>query len=304
MDKSQDAPPNITKASLAALTTLVLWGGTPVANKIAVAYVDGLSVGLFRSWLAGCTALMIVIVMRVPPPNTLTDRAILTISGVGTFAIWPILLSIGLTKTTAGHAALIMTVLPILTVLISRSMNKSMPGVGWWIGAAIALGGGAWLILQASVESAPNANQPSLIGDLIILGGCFVCSLGYVAGGKLSARYGALSITMWGLAAAFFVLTPFAYLLFGGTAWSAVPTVGWLSLAWLTFFSSLAGFMFWYYALGHGGIERMGTLQLGQPIISLIAASIILSELITAPLLAATAVILFGTYFAQRHLAD
>ena len=54
--KSTSIPPS---ALLAASVALILWGGTAIANKVAVGYMSGLTAGVLRSMLAGLLALLI-----------------------------------------------------------------------------------------------------------------------------------------------------------------------------------------------------------------------------------------------------
>ena len=54
----------------------------------------------------------------------------------------------------------------------------------------------------------PAENGAGLRGDLIVLTGCAVCAIGYVAGGSVSATFGATATTLWGLITAMFVTVP------------------------------------------------------------------------------------------------
>jgi drug/metabolite transporter (DMT)-like permease len=85
------------------------------------------------------------------------------------------------------------------------------------------------------------------------------------------------------------------------TAWGEIPARGWLSIAWMTGLSSLAGYALWFYALGKGGISKISTLQLAMPGVTIAAAALILDEAVTVPMLVVAAVILAGTSWAHRH---
>jgi drug/metabolite transporter (DMT)-like permease len=284
----------------AAGGALVLWSGTAIANKIAVGVMDPMTAGILRSMLAGLVAAGIALALRFPLPRTTGDRALLVISGVTSFALWPALLSLGLGRTSAGHAALIMATLPVLTGLIAALFDRRWPAAGWWTGVVIALAGTAFLVLYRS-GGALNAGDASVEGDLIVLSGTAICALGYVAGGRISPRIGTWATTFWGLAAATVLLVPSFILLAPRTDWSAVGATGWLAIAYLTFMSSLVGYAAWFWALGHGGIARIGASQLAQPVMSVALAALILGEKLTVPLVIAAAVILFGTALTQRR---
>ena len=300
-----------TPASLAPHTTgvspavfvvgggaLLLWGGTAVANKIAVGHMDAMTAGVLRSLLAGLIAAGAAFAWRLPFPKPARQRVLLAISGITSFAIWPLLLSLGLGLTTASHAALIMAMIPVFTGLIAAGAERNWPRAGWWLGMVIAVIGAFVLVFYRS--GGALLDSASVTGDLIILSGAAICGLGYVAGGKLTPMIGTWSTTFWGLAIACLVLIPTFAILAPRTDWSAVGAGGWAAIAYLTFMSSLLGYAGWFWALGHGGITRIASWQLAQPVITLALAAMVLGEVLTWPLLLAAATILAGTAIAQR----
>jgi drug/metabolite transporter (DMT)-like permease len=286
---------------LAAITTLFIWGGTAIANKYAVGFMDALTAGVLRSMLAGLAAMAICLIFRLKFPRENKHRVLLLISGLSSFAVWPAMMSVGIQLTTASHAGLIMAVLPVLTVLINAVTSRVTPIPAWWVGASLALLGAAYLSLeQVGIGASASATNP-MLGDLIIFGGCIVCSAGYVAGGKLSPFIGTIATTFWGLTVALVVLVPVFILQLDSTDWNAIPGPAWAAIAWMAVLSSLVGYALWFYALGKGGIARIGTLQFMMPIITLAGAVLILGEQWTLNLGVVCALILTGTFVAQKN---
>jgi drug/metabolite transporter (DMT)-like permease len=287
-------------ALLAGTGTLLLWSGTPIANKIVVAYMSGLTAGVLRSTLAGAAAVLVCAGFRLPFPRAAADRMRLAFSGIASFAAWPVLFSVGIQRSTAGHAALILATIPIMAVLIAAALDRRWPRRGWWLGAAIALAGAVLIVMRRGAAGA-STGGPSAVGDLIILVGCLVCAFGYVVGGRLAPRIGSAATTFWGLVLALIVLVPALAAVAPATAWSAIPARGWLAMGWLALFSSVLAYAFWFYALAHGGIGRISSLLLVMPAITLFAAAALLGEAVGAWLLASCVAVVFGTYLAHRH---
>ncbi|MHA1570026.1 MAG: DMT family transporter [Alphaproteobacteria bacterium] len=283
--------------ALIAGGALLLWGGTAVANKIAVGHMDPMTAGVLRSLLAGLIATAAALAWRLPFPKAARQRGLLALSGITSFAIWPLLLSLGLGLTTASHAALIMAMIPVFTGLIAAGTERNWPRAGWWVGVTIAVIGAFFLVFYRSEGALLEAG--SVTGDLIILAGAGICGLGYVAGGKLTPVIGTWSTTFWGLAIACLVLIPTFAVLAPRTDWSAVGAGGWAAIAYMTVMSSLLGYAGWFWALGHGGIARIASWQLAQPAITLALAAMVLGEALSWPLLLAGATILAGTAIAQ-----
>ncbi len=69
----------------------------------------------------------------------------------------------------------------------------------------------------------------------------------------------------------------------------------------MTIFSSLIGYMLWFFALGRGGIDRIGSLQLTMPVMTLAVAAVLLGETLSALSTVAAVVLIGGTVVAHRH---
>lgn len=279
---------------------ILLWSGTAIANKVAVGHMDPMTAGILRSMLAGLIAAGIGAAARLPLPSSFGRWALLALSGIASFAVWPMLFSLGLGRTTANHAALVMALLPALTGLIAIGLERRVPRTGWWIGMVVALAGTFLLVFYRS-GGAVLTETGDTAGDLIVFGGTFVCALGYVAGGRLSREIGTFATTFWGLAAALTVLVPAFLLRADRTDWGAVGATGWLAIAYLTIVSSLIGYAAWFWALGRGGIARIGSWQLVQPLLTVALAAVLLRESVTLPLVLSAAAIVTGTGIAQRR---
>ena len=112
---------------LAAYGAVVIWGATPMATKVAVGGFDPLAVGLLRTLLAGIVALPLILFGRVALPRSGRGRANLAISALGGFVAFPLLFSYGIQFTTAGHGALLLGILPVLTGSIAALLERRLP---------------------------------------------------------------------------------------------------------------------------------------------------------------------------------
>jgi len=81
-----------------------------------------------------------------------------------------------------------------------------------------------------------------------------------------------------------------------------VGASAWLGLAYVSVFSMLVGFMFWYRGLAQGGIAAVGQLQLLQPFFGLALAAALLHETVSMTMLAVT-VCAVGCVAGARHFA-
>lgn len=288
---------------VAALAAVILWGASPVAAKVAVGDLSALTVALLRTFVGGLMAVPVALGLRIAPPATRRLRAILLLTGFCGFIAFPIPFTIGLKMTSANHASMILAALPITTGAIAMLWDRRRPTRIWILGSLIALVGEAVLI--GGRQGAGGVNQASLAGDALVLISNFAASLGYVAGGRLQqAGYPSTGTTFWGAAAMAAVLAPavLALWLFGdlGGELAAAPAKSWIAIFYLAAVSTILGYVLWYWALGKGGIARVGLIQFLQPVSGVILASVLLGEGITPSFLAASALVLFGVWLAIR----
>ncbi len=64
---------------------------------------------------------------------------------------------------------------------------------------------------------------------------------------------------------------------------------------------TILGYALWYWALGHGGIARVGLLQFLQPVSGVLLAWLLLGERLTGSALLAAAIILLGMGIATQR---
>ena len=83
-------------------------------------------------------------------------------------------------------------------------------------------------------------------------------------------------------------------------AWCGIDAPAWAGLAYVSVFSMLVGFIFWYRGLALGGIAGVGQLQLLQPFLGLALAGLLLGEPVTWPMLAATVAAVLCVTGAKR----
>ncbi|EPR9113288.1 EamA family transporter, partial [Cronobacter turicensis] len=127
----------------------------------------------------------------------------------------------------------------------------------------------------------------SLQGDLLMLAAVALCGLGYAEGAALSRQLGGWQVIGWALILALPLMLCAAWLTRPVT-FSAVAPAAWVSLGYVSLFSMLIGFIFWYRGLAAGGIAAVGQLQLLQPFLGLALAATLLNEHVSPLMLAVT----------------
>ncbi|MEM7293153.1 MAG: DMT family transporter [Pseudomonadota bacterium] len=283
---------------LVALFAVVLWGASAVATKVAVITLSPLTVALLRTVIGGSAALALALLVRVALPSSHRHRGLLLLSGFCGFVAFPLLFTWGVERTSANHASMILASLPVFTGAIAMTWDRKKPQAVWWLGCAIALGGEALLIGSGSRA---GAGEATVVGDLMVLASNLFASLGYVVGGRLQREgYPAVGTTFWGAGIYALILLPFLPFATSIGELSGGSLDSWLGVMYLAVGVTIVGYVCWYWALGQGGIERVGLLQFLQPVSGVILAGILLGETVGLSFVTASCAILFGVWVALR----
>jgi drug/metabolite transporter (DMT)-like permease len=126
-----------------------------------------------------------------------------------------------------------------------------------------------------------------------------VCGLGYAEGARLSRRLGGWQVISWALVLALPVMAAIAAISLP-TVWSGISGPAWLGLAYVSVFSMLVGFVFWYRGLALGGIAGVSQLQLLQPFFGLALAELLLGEHVAWTMILVTALVVVCVAGAKR----
>jgi drug/metabolite transporter (DMT)-like permease len=283
---------------LVALFAVLVWGASPVGTKFAVAELPPIAVAALRTSLGGLAALPLALALRIPWPRDRTQRWLLLLSSVCGFIVFPLLFSFGLRFTSALHASMILALIPVVTGGIAMAWDRQRPHARWWIGCAIAIGGA--ILLALSRHSAGDAPS-SLLGDGLVLLGNVAAAAGYVSGGRLKqAGYPSQGATFWGVSLANLMVIPALPWVLGGIDWPSISLAAWAGVLYLAIGVTIIGYLCWYWALGKGGIARVGLFQFLQPVSGVLLAWLLLSEPISDAFLVATALVLSGVWIATR----
>ena len=83
-------------------------------------------------------------------------------------------------------------------------------------------------------------------------------------------------------------------------SFAGIGLPAWIGLAYVSVFSMLVGFVFWYRGLAQGGIAAVGQLQLLQPFFGLAIAAALLGEPVTWTMLLITVGVILCVFGARK----
>jgi drug/metabolite transporter (DMT)-like permease len=302
MNKPSNSPPEavgfFSLATAGAVLTVLVWGGTPIITKFGAMSVDVLSLALLRTVAALPLAVLILAVLRCPLPWYGRDKWLILALGVTGLIGFPVLFTLGVGLTSAGHAAVVAAATPVFAGLLDALVNRRFPPPRWWLGVSVAFVGVVILIAEAI---GLNSVDASWQGDLLCASGGLSAAMSFVVGARLTPRYGSIGVTMWSVLVGAAIQLPFVILRMDAAAWAAIEPLGWTAIIYLSAGSTVLAYITWIFALTRGGIGRMSVWQFGLPVVGVAGAAVFLAEPLTPMLVAATVVILFGVALVQRR---
>jgi len=286
---------------LAAVCGVIIFGGSAIATKVAVSAIAAIDVSVMRTIIGGLVALPLAFALRIGLPHSRPQIILLLVSGFCGFIAFPLLFTFGVSLTTANHATMILAILPVLTGAIALSWDRQRPLVNWWLGCAIAFAGEILLLYDPAASKGAAGSSPALWGDLLVWISTLFASLGYVAGARLQrSGYSARGTTFWGVGLFALLLLPLAPFVLDITSLTNAGLYAWSGLLYQAIGVTVVAYILWYWALGTGGIARVGLFQFLQPISGVILAWLILSEGISLIFMLASSIIMVGVILAFR----
>ncbi|TCR69620.1 DMT family transporter [Bosea sp. BK604] len=270
---------------------MLIFSGSLPATRVAVVDFDPIFLTVARAAIAGLLALALLLTFRQSRPAR-ADLRPLAIVAISVVVGFPLLTALALKHVSAAHSIVFIGLLPLATATFGVMRAGERPRPAFWLFSCI----GSALVAGFAMAQGFTASP---LGDLLMLAAVIICGLGYAEGAALSRRLGGWQVICWALVLSLPVMVGLSLLTLppslaqiGGTAW--------LGLAYVSLFSMLIGFVFWYRGLAQGGIASVGQLQLLQPFFGLLLAATLLHEVVSWPMLAVAAGVALCVAGARR----
>lgn len=273
------------------LLGVIIFSGSLPATRVAVADFSPLFLTSVRAVIAAVLGAGLLVLLKQARPKR-QDILSLAIVALGVVIGFPLLTALALQHITSAHSIVFIGLLPLATAIFGVLRGGERPKLPFWLFSCF---GSATVIAFAL----SNGGSGSLTGDLLMVAAVVLCGLGYAEGAKLSRELGGWQVISWALVLAAPLMLALTIMTLPA-AQSGIGAPAWISLAYVSVFSMLVGFVFWYRGLALGGIAGVGQLQLLQPFFGLALAGLLLGEPVAWTMIAATGLIVVCVAFARR----
>lgn len=258
---------------------VLIFSGSLPATRLAVMELDPVFLTVARAAIAGVLAVLLLLAFKEKRPAR-GDLVPLIIVALGVIVGFPLLTALALQYVTSAHSIVFIGLLPLATAIFGVIRGGEHPRPAFWIFSLL----GSSLVVGFALTQGLSASP---LGDALMLAAIIACGLGYAEGARLSRSLGGWQVISWALVLSLPVMMPLTWFLIP-PSFAGVGTPTWISLAYVSLFSMLIGFVFWYRGLAQGGIAAVGQLQLLQPFFGLALAATLLHEPVSGLMLAVT----------------
>jgi len=286
---------------LGAVFLLGLFSGSSIVMlRLGVAEIPPLALVMLRQAIAtvAFAASMLALRRRLPRlPQVWRDIAV-----VATLTtILPIIFfTMALEFVSSAVASIFLALVPLLTGLMAHVFLHDERLSRFQVaGLVVAFTGVVLLILTGTSGIATGGGSIVLRGYLLLLVTALALASAGIYTRKRLQKIDVLVITAAQTALSLLVALPLA-LIVSPFDPAAVTMRGWLAVAWSGLLDSFAGFFLFFYMIQRFG-PTLATLPIYvTPVVSTILGALLLQELINAPLLTGSALVLAGVYVASR----
>src|SRR5215207_7562255 len=261
------------------LLGVIIFSGSLPATRIAVGGFTSLFLTSARAVIAALLGAALLRVLRQTRP-AVGDLGSLAIVALGVVVGFPLLTALALQHITSAHSIVFIGLLPLSTAIFGVVLGGERPKPAFWIFSVL----GSALVAGFALSQGLTA---SAVGDALMLAAIIACGLGYAEGARLSRTLGGWQVISWALVLSLPIMTGLA-LVYMPPSFSGIESSAWIGLAYVSLFSMLIGFVFWYRGLAQGGIAAVGQLQLLQPFFGLAIAAALLHENVSPLMLVVT----------------
>lgn len=282
---------------LALFAINVFWGGSFVANAIALRSIGPIEIASLRFFLAAPLLLIIAYLWKgksilIIDKKDLGTLFIMALTGV---TLQYIIQVSAQDYTTATNASLLINTSVFFIIFLSAAFLKERLTAWRIIGSLIGFAGVALLVSKGTLSFDVGG---STTGDLLILASAFLWAIYSIYSKRLASRYHTLTILNHVFIIGAIGLIPF-YLLTPHAPLTNLPLDAVASILFLALFCSIIAYLVYNIALEKMDASSVALYIYFVPLSTIVLAWLILGESMTIASIGGGLMVLLGMYLAE-----
>lgn len=289
-----------TGAAYGALAlAAVLWGGSIVAQKLALGSFSAVEASVLRD-IGGLAILLTTWWWQEGLLAKISGGDIRTLFLLGLGVLGNhLLILMGLKYVSGAVAGVIIGSAPVVTALLSAVMIQDVPLRAVWMGGLLSCAG----VALVSVAGFHSAGEHPLLGSLLVFLGVVSWALYSIGSRAVMDRISALTVNWTTLLVATVLQIPLLWtdrkMLDAGVASVTMPD--WLALGYLVVFATAVAQQAWLFGVQGIGPSRASVLGNLTPVAAVVLSALILKEAVGVVEIVGIALILAGVWLVDRQ---
>jgi len=294
--------PSTSVAYGSIILASILWGGSIVAQKLALGSSSAVEASVLRD-VGGLAILMATWWWQEGTLGTLTgaDFRALGLLGLGVLGNH-LLILVGLKYVSGAVAGVIIGSSPVVTALLSAMLIQDVPLRAVWAGGLLSFAG----VGLVSVAGFQAAGEHPLAGSLLVFLGVVSWALYSIGSRAVMGRLSALTVNWTTLLVATVLQIPLLWMdhkmLDAGIA--SISGRDWLALAYLVVFATAVAQQAWLFGVKGIGPSRAAVLGNLTPVAAVALSVLILAESVGITEMIGIGLILAGVWVVNRQTAN
>jgi drug/metabolite transporter (DMT)-like permease len=297
--KTADSKSAVYSAYAALTTAAVVWGGSVVAQKVALGAFSPVETSVFR----GIGALIILIPLWKWKEGSVSfsgkDWRNFFLLGLGVLGNHLFVL-FGLQFIGAGAAGIILGASPAITAFLSSLILKDVSLRVIWLGCFLSFLGVLSITGRSAVD---GVGSHPLFGGILVLSALVSWALYTIGCRKTMERFSPMTVTWTTLMVSLMFEIPLLAInhkvLVSGM--ETVPVSGWMALLYVMVFATALGQQAWLHGVKGVGPSRAGIFGNLIPVSALFFSLIILGEPVGMREISGIGLILLGVWLVERQ---
>lgn len=293
-------PPSATIAYGSVVLAAILWGGSIVAQKMALGSFSAVEASVLRD-IGGLAILLatwwsqegVISISR-------SDLSLLGLLGLGVLGNH-LLILMGLNYVSGAVGGVIIGSSPVVTSLLSAMLIRDVPLRAVWLGALLSFAG----VGLVSVAGFQAAGEQPLFGGILVFLGVVSWALYSIGSRSIMERVSALTVNWTTLLVATVLQIPLLWTdrKVMDVGLSTVTTSDWLALAYLVVFATAVAQQAWLFGVKGIGPSRASVLGNLTPVAAIGLSAVMLNESVGVVEVLGIGLILAGVWVVNRQTA-
>ena len=288
---------SLTLKYLLIISAVIFWGSSFIATKVALKELSPETIISLRLIIASIFLFITALLLKKDFSINLKSHSFIFILAL--IAVFHLMIQVtGLKYTTASNTGWIIGTAPIFMAILAAIFFREKIGLLKIGGIIIAMFGLMLLIGKGNIT---NVDFIKNKGDLLVLASAFTWGVYSMVNKKILLSYSPLMTILYLFVMMAIIIIPFNFNTASVSSVVHLSLNGWISILFLGLFCSGIAYVIWAYSLRDLESAKVGAFLYFEPLVTVLAAWVLLNESITGLMILSGAIITLGVVLVNKE---